>query len=184
MAKEEAVTSVSDELEAALGRLVTSYVLYTEGMLAVNNGGDVDLFELRSSLAKSLDDFADLERDLLGESFVKDPTGDPFPLLDRPPGGTLFDVKGTWRIVVDDVAAIREAAAKMGCGDDDPRAEQAVVALVDAWAMSELALGEQAMPVYSHVTCSQVDRPGEPFAEQNFLFTEKPKKRKKKRKKK
>ena len=105
-------------------------------------------------------------------------------IRNRPPGGTIVDVKGTWRIVVDDVAAIREAAAKMGCGDDDPRAEQAVVALVDALAMSELALGEQAMPVYSHVTCSQVDRPGEPFAEQNFLFTEKPKKRKKKRKKK
>ena len=50
--------------------------------------------------------------------------------------------------------------------------------------MAELALGEQAMPVYSHVICSQADRAGEPFTEQNFLFTERPKKRKKKRKKK
>ena len=133
MAEEEAVTNLSAELEAALGRLVTSYALYTEGLLAVSDGGDVDLFELRSSLSNSLDDFADLERDLLGESFVKDPTGDPFPLLDRPLGGTVFDVKGTWRVVVDDVAAIREAASKMGVTTREPSRLSLLLWMPGAW---------------------------------------------------
>lgn len=94
----------------------------------------------------------------------------------------MFDIKGTWRVVVDDVSRVRAAAAESDCGGVSS-VEEAVVTLVNGWGMTESAFGDEAMTVYSRVTCSQVDRVGDPFTERGLLFTESPKKRKKRKKK-